>query len=59
MCVRAFMYATLYACIIVSFVDYDFMFGNIVKLMPIPPFPTHLFLRPSLLSPLIHHSAYL
>jgi len=38
----------LYLCIFVNLV-----------LVPVPPFPTHLFLHQSLLSLLIHHSAHI
>ena len=34
-----------------------YLFVNLI-LVPVPPFPTHLFLHPSLLPILIHHSAH-
>ena len=33
------------------------LFVNLI-LVPVPPFPTHLFLHPSLLPHLMHHSAH-
>jgi len=35
-----------------------YLFVNLI-VVPVPPFPAHLFLHPSLLPVLIHHSAHL
>jgi len=50
---RSFHYASLFFGI-----SYLCLFVNLI-LAPVPPFPTHLFLHPSLLPLLIHHSVHL
>jgi len=44
--------------LLVSGISFLCVFENLI-LAPVLPFPTHLFLHPSLLSLLIHHSVHL
>jgi len=41
----------------ISGINSPYLFVNLI-MAPVPPFPTHLFIHPSLLPLLIHHSAH-